>query len=103
MRSGSQGSALDGRTSCQAGQGYININRVMYTPRMKRLQIMIEEEVDAELERAALEARTSKAALIRLYVRERLKPLPPLSADPIGRMVGADDYEPAAIDDVVYR
>jgi hypothetical protein len=75
----------------------------MYTQLVKRLQIMIEEEVDAELERAALEARTSKAALIRLYVRERLKPLPPLSADPIGRMAGADDFEPAAIDDVVYR
>jgi hypothetical protein len=59
--------------------------------------------VDAQLQRAAFEARTSKAALIRLYVRERLKPLPPLSADPIGRMVGADDFEPAAIDDVVYR
>jgi hypothetical protein len=68
---------------------------------MKRLQIMIEEEVDAELERAATEARTSKAALIGLYVRERLRPLPPLSADPIGRMAGADDFRPAAIDDVV--
>jgi hypothetical protein len=64
---------------------------------------MIDKEMDAELERAALEARTSKAALIRRFVRERLKPRPPLSADPIGRMVGADDFEPAAIDDVVYR
>lgn len=59
--------------------------------------------MDAELERAALEARTSKAALIRRFVRERLKPLPPLSADPIGRMAGTDEFEPAAIDDVVYR
>jgi hypothetical protein len=41
---------------------------------MKRLQIMIEDEIDAELERAALEARMSKATLIRLYVRERLMP-----------------------------
>jgi hypothetical protein len=41
--------------------------------------------------------------LIRRFVRERLKPLPLLSADPIGRMVGADDFEPAEIDDVVYR
>ena len=70
---------------------------------MKRLQIMIEEEIDAELERAALEARMSKAALVRLFVRERLKPPPQRSADPIGRMVGADDFEPAGIDDVVYR
>jgi hypothetical protein len=75
----------------------------MYTQFVKRLQIMIEEEVDAELERAALEGRTSKAALIRRFVRERLKPLPLLSADPIGRMVGADDFEPAEVDDVVYR
>lgn len=82
---------------------YTNTTPVMYTHAMKRLQIMIEEEVDAELERAALEAGTSKAALIRLFVRERLKPLPPLSADPIGRMAGADEFEPAAIDDVVYR
>ncbi len=70
---------------------------------MKRLQIMIEDDLDAELQRAALEAGTSKAALIRLYVRERLKRLPALSADPIGRMAGADDFEPAPIDDVVYR
>jgi hypothetical protein len=70
---------------------------------VKRLQIMIEEEVDAELERAALAARTSKAALIRRFVRERLKPLPPLSADPIGRMAGMDDFKPGPIDDVVYR
>jgi hypothetical protein len=75
----------------------------MYTQAVKRLQIMIEEDVDAELERAALEARTSKAALIRRFVRERLKPLPLLSADPIGRMVGADDFEPDEIDAVVYR
>jgi hypothetical protein len=75
----------------------------MYTQVVKRLQIMIEEDMDAELERAAMEARTSKAALIRRFVRERLKPLPLLSADPIGRMVGADDFEPAGIDDVVYR
>lgn len=82
---------------------YTNASKVMYTHDMKRLQIMIEEEVDAELERAALEARTSKAALIRRFVRERLKPLPPLSADPIGRMTGTDEFEPARIDDVVYR
>lgn len=64
---------------------------------------MIEEDVDAALERAAAEARTSKAALIRQFVRERLRPLPPLSADPISRMAGSDDFEPERIDDVVYR
>jgi len=69
---------------------------------MKRLQIMIEEDLDAELERLALDEDTSKAALIRRFVRERVAPLPPLSADPLGRMVGADEFEPAAVDSVVY-
>jgi hypothetical protein len=64
---------------------------------------MIDEDLDAELERLAVDEDTSKAALIRRFVRERLAPLPPLSADPLGRMVGADDFEPAAIDDVVYQ
>jgi len=70
---------------------------------MKRLEIRFEEQMYAQLRRAALEAGTSKEALIRLYVGERLKRLPPLSADPIGRMAGADDFEPDAIDEVVYR
>ena len=70
---------------------------------MKRLQIMIDEDLDAELARRASAERTSKAALIRAIVRERLRPLPPLSADPLGRMAGADDFEPGSVDDVVYE
>ncbi len=64
---------------------------------------MIDEDLDAELEREAAATGESKAALIRMYVRERLRPLPPLSADPLRRMAGADDFERAPIDDVVYR
>jgi hypothetical protein len=70
---------------------------------VKRLQILIHEDLDAELEREAAATGESKAALIRMYVRERLRPLPPLSADPLRRMAGADDFERAPIDDVVYR
>lgn len=70
---------------------------------MKRLQVMIEEDLDAALERKAQGEGTSKAALIRRYVREHLQPLPPLEADPLWQMVGADDYEPEAVDDIVYR
>jgi hypothetical protein len=70
---------------------------------MKRLQIMIEEDLDSELERLAARESTSKAALIRRFVRERIQPLPPLSADPLAAMIGADDFEPAPIDEVVYR
>jgi hypothetical protein len=70
---------------------------------MKRLQIMIDEDLDAALERKARSEGRSKAALIREYVRERLEPLPPLEADPLWQMQGADDFEPESIDDLVYR
>lgn len=72
---------------------------------MKRLQIMIEEELDAALERQALAEGTSKAALIRRYVGERLKPLPPLEQDPIWEIAGMCEGEPddsQRIDEVVY-
>ncbi len=62
---------------------------------------MIEKELDAALALQAREERTSKAALIRRYVRERLKPepLPPLHEDPIWGLVGiAGDAEP--VDDI---
>lgn len=72
----------------------------MLTP-MKRLQIMIEEDLDAALERRALEERTSKAALIRRYVRDRLQPAP-AEGDPLLRMIGVDHFEPADVDEVVY-
>jgi len=64
---------------------------------------MIEEDLDSELERLATQESTSKAALIRRFVRERIQSLPPLSADPLAAMIGADEFEPAPIDEVVYR
>jgi hypothetical protein len=70
---------------------------------VKRLQIMIDEDLDAALDRLALAEGTSKAALIRRFVRENVRPLPPLEEDPLWRMVGADHFEPADIDEVVYR
>jgi hypothetical protein len=70
---------------------------------VKRLQIMIDEDLDAALDRMALAEGTSKAALIRRFVREKVKPLPPLEEDPLWQMVGADiDAEPGDIDEVVY-
>ena len=66
---------------------------------VKRLQIMIEEELDAALARQAAEEGVSKAALIRRYVGERLRPLPPLEEDPLRQLVGiAGDVEP--VDDI---
>ncbi len=78
----------------------------MYPPvvGMKRLQIMIEPEIDAALDRLARKERTSKAALIRRFVREHVKPLPPIEEDPIWEMVGmaGPDVEPFDHDDVLY-
>jgi hypothetical protein len=76
---------------------------MMYAQKMKRLQMLIEEDLDDALERQARAERTSKAALIRRYVRERLNAHLPLRSDPLFRMAGVDDFEPAPIDDVVYR
>jgi hypothetical protein len=70
---------------------------------VKRLQIMIEEDLDAALGRQARRERVSKAALIRRYVRERLAPLPPLHEDPLWELVGSVDAEPVdGIDDFLY-
>ena len=49
---------------------------------------MIEEDLDAALARQASEEGVSKAALIRRYVGERLRPLPPLDDDPLSGLVG---------------
>jgi hypothetical protein len=74
---------------------------------VKRLQIMIEEELDAELGRQAAEEGVSKAALIRRYVGERLRPLPPLEEDPLWDLVGfikdGGPDDSSRIDEVVYE
>lgn len=70
---------------------------------MKRLQILIDEDLDEALERQARVEDTSKAALIRRYVREALVPLPPPEADPLLRLAGTLAFEPADVDEVVYR
>jgi hypothetical protein len=72
---------------------------------VKRLQIMIEEELDDALATEARRERTSKAALIRRYVRDRLRPAPllPIEDDPLWKFVGGSDAEPVVgIDDFLY-
>ena len=64
---------------------------------------MIEEDMDSELERLSIREGQSKAALIRRMVRSQIKALPPLSEDPIWRLVGSHSFEPGDVDDVVYR
>jgi hypothetical protein len=72
---------------------------------MKRLQIMIEEDVDAALGRQAAMEGVSKAALIRRFVGERLRPLPPLPDDPLWQIVGIVEGEPddsLRVNEIVY-
>jgi hypothetical protein len=61
---------------------------------MKRLQIMIDEDLDAALGSRARREGTSKAALIRAAVREQIKPLPPIEEDPLWDLVGMSNAEP---------
>ena len=70
---------------------------------MKRLQIMIDEELDEALERQARTEGASKAALIRRFVRSNVTTLPTLQDDPLGRWIGGDAFDPEPVDDVVYR
>ncbi len=78
---------------------------VVYAANMRRLQILMDEELDDALKRLSAKERKSKSALIRELVRTRVKPLPALENDPIWKMVGVDAYPPVAaedIDEVVY-
>jgi hypothetical protein len=73
---------------------------------MKRLQIMIGEDLDAALDAQAARERVSKAELVRRYVAAQLKPLPPIEADPLWGLVGLAEGAPGdsgAVDEVVYR
>lgn len=63
---------------------------------------MIDEDLDAELDRRSALEKRSKAAIVREAVRSQLRPLPPIGSDPLRRMAGSDDFEPAPVDDVVY-
>lgn len=73
---------------------------------MKRLQIMIEQDLDAAVQRKAEEEGISKAAVIRRCVREGLLPVPPLQDDSLWKLMTIDDggWDPDEhIDDVIYR
>ena len=70
---------------------------------MKRLQIMIEEDMDLALARKSRAEGTSKAELIRRYVRYFVEETVPLESDPLWDLMGAADFDPEAVHDVVYR
>jgi hypothetical protein len=69
---------------------------------MKRLQIYIDEDLDLALGVEARKQHSSKAALIREYVADRLRGR---GTDPVDSFIGSFDGGPdlsASVDDVVY-
>jgi metal-responsive CopG/Arc/MetJ family transcriptional regulator len=68
-----------------------------------RLQIMLDDDLSEALDRMSAREGLSKAALIRRLVRAAVQPLGPLEDDPLTATIGADDFDPAPIDDVAYR
>ena len=72
---------------------------------MKRLQILIDEDLDADLEREASRTGRSKGALVRDALRRQLPPPAAVQRDAIFDLAGAASFDPVPpeeIDDVVY-
>ncbi|MBU6424666.1 MAG: CopG family transcriptional regulator [Chloroflexota bacterium] len=67
---------------------------------MRRIQIVMSEDLDDALERRARKERTSKSELIRRFVRHELRPLPPLEEDPLWRLVGSCALGPEPLEPV---
>lgn len=63
----------------------------------------MDEELDDALEREARRRHLSKSALLRQFVREKVKPLPPIREDPLWDLVGTASFEPVEdIDEFLY-
>jgi hypothetical protein len=69
---------------------------------MKRLQILIDDELASDLERAAASTGRSKSDLIREFVRQHVSQLSPLDRDPLFKLAGKASFAPRSVDDVVY-
>ena len=72
---------------------------VMYHEAMRRIQISIEPELDEALAAEAARRKTSKAAVIRELVRDRLGER---REDPMAKLVGDIDDTAGDIDRVIY-
>ena len=73
---------------------------------MKRLQVLIDADLDAALERISRQTGRSKGALVREAVRGHIKARPAPERDALWEMVGKDSFEPVSpkeIDDIVYN
>ncbi|MHB1527250.1 MAG: ribbon-helix-helix domain-containing protein [Candidatus Dormibacteria bacterium] len=69
---------------------------------MRRLQIYIDADLDELLAAEAASRQTSKAAIIRRLVRERLGGSGAGGDEPLGQLIGAYNADPGDVDGVVY-
>ena len=69
---------------------------------MRRLRILIDEELDAALAVEAFRLRTSKSALVRRFLVEGLRRTGPRGQDPFEKLIGSIEITPDPIDAVVY-
>ncbi|MCC6221885.1 MAG: ribbon-helix-helix protein, CopG family [Thermoleophilia bacterium] len=72
---------------------------------LRRVQLVLDRELDDALAREARRAGISKSELARRILRERLEPVPPLEDDPLWELVGivaGASNDSARVDDVVY-
>jgi Ribbon-helix-helix protein, copG family len=73
---------------------------------LRRVQLMLDEELDEAVGREARLQGVSRSELVRRVLRETLlPPLPPLEEDALWQFVGAIEGTPGdamSVDDVVY-
>jgi len=73
---------------------------------VKRLQVTIADDLDAELGIQAAREGVSKEALVVRYVAERLRPLSATKQDPLSEIVGmipaGSPDDSSRVDEVVY-
>lgn len=74
---------------------------------LKRVQLMLDEELDQAVAREARLQRISRSEVVRRVLREKLlPPPPPREEDPLWELVGMVEGEPddsQRINEVVYR
>ena len=71
---------------------------------LRRVQLMLDDDLDRRLENRARIRGISKSELVRRILRQEFPPLPPLHEDPLWKWATEEllDIEPAHHDDVVY-